>query len=174
MTDATSPGTPAVERQHPPDALMRVVNPIMRTVLRLPTHRLVDGHLLLLTFTGRRSGRTYQLPVGYHWIDGRLCLLTNSGWRVNFRGGRPVVVRHRGEVHRGTATLEEDPGHVADVYARLIDDMGHEQAGRRLGLRINVDRAPTHEELVEAVRRSGLSTVVLDVGVPAPGQPAET
>ena len=166
MTDSST--SPAVERQHPPGALMRVANPIMRAVLRLPTHRLVDAHLLLLTFTGRRSGRTYRLPVGYHWVDGRLCVLTNSGWRVNFRGGRPVVVRHRGEVHRGTATLEEEPDHVADVYERLIGEMGHQQAGRQLGLRINVDRTPTHEELVDAVRSSGLSIVVLDVGVTAP------
>jgi hypothetical protein len=32
-------------------------------------------------------------------------------------------------------------------------------AQRRLGIRINVDREPTLEELTEAVRRSGLAMV---------------
>jgi hypothetical protein len=32
-----------------------------------------------------------------------------------------------------------------------------------MGIRINVPRTPTHEELAEAARRDGLSVVYLDV-----------
>ena len=45
--------------------LNRVVNPVVRTVLRSPLHRLLGRHLLLLSYTGRRSGRSYVLPVMY-------------------------------------------------------------------------------------------------------------
>jgi hypothetical protein len=153
----------------PPDVLWKyVVNPVMRTLLRAPTHRLVDEHLMLLAYQGRKSGKRYVVPVGYHWIDGRMSVLTNAGWRVNFRGGHPVVVRFKGRLLSGTATLREDPDDIARIYADLIDDVGWQQAGRRLGIRINVDRPPTDDELVAAVRTYGLSLVEVDVGVSAP------
>ena len=94
---------PAVERVHPPDVLWKyLVNPLMRTLLRAPTHRLVDRHLLL-RYHGRRSGQPYTVPVGYHWIDGRPCVLSNAGWRVNFRGGHPVAARFRGAAYTPAA-----------------------------------------------------------------------
>jgi hypothetical protein len=34
----------------------------------------------------------------------------------------------------------------------------------RLGIKINVDRMPTHEELVDAIERSGLSLITIDLG----------
>ena len=117
---------------------------------------------------GRRTGTRYSLPVGYHWIDGQMCVLTNAGWRVNFRTGHALTVRHKGQVRAGTATLREDADHVARVYRELIDEAGYEKAGRRLGIRINVDRTPTPGDLVKAVHTYGLSVIELDVGVPAP------
>ncbi len=52
---------------------------------------------------------------------------------------------------------------MARIYANLIEEYGHEQARRRLGIRINVDRMPIHEELVDAIERSGLSFVAIDL-----------
>ena len=65
-----------------------------------------------------------------------------------------------------TATLDERPEAVAAVYERLIRDLGADQAGRRLGIRINVPRAPTPAELEAAVRRDHLSLIHLDVAQP--------
>lgn len=53
---------------------------------------------------------------------------------------------------------------MARLYADLIKDYGYEQAGRRLGIRINVEQAPTHEELVDVIERSGLSFLAIDLG----------
>ncbi len=155
---------PAVERMHPPDVLWKyLVNPIMRAVLRSPAHRLVDGHLLLLEFNGRRTGTGYAIPVGHRHIDGRMTVLTNAGWRVNFRDGHPLTVHKDGVVIPGTGHLEEGPEAVASTYEQLIDEYGWRQAGRRMGIRINVDRAPTHDELVEAVQAHGLSLLRIDL-----------
>ncbi|MFP4636221.1 MAG: hypothetical protein ACLFRD_10185 [Nitriliruptoraceae bacterium] len=95
-------------------------------------------------------------------------MLTNAGWRVNFRGGRPVAVRFRGELRTGTATLDENPDRVAAVYDDLIRKVGWKRAGQRLGIRINVELQPTHEELVEAARTYGLSVLRVDIGVQPP------
>jgi hypothetical protein len=76
---------PAVERVHPPDALFRLLNRVMRPLI-------ARGHfqdqLLLLHYVGRRSGRRFDVPAGYHMIDGVPSVLTSSGWRHNFAGGR--------------------------------------------------------------------------------------
>ena len=142
---------PAVERIRPPEAIIKVGNPIFDWLLRSRLHGLVDEHFMLLRFRGRKTGRSYTLPVGRRTIDGRLGVLTNRRWRVNFRGGAPVDVNLEGELRRGHAELVEDPDEVARIYANLIEEYGHEQAGRRLGIRINVDRMPTNEELVDAI-----------------------
>ena len=121
-------------------------------------------HLLLLHLTGRTSGRALDVPVAYRPAgDGRLLVLTSSRWRVNLRGRPDVEVTLRGSRRPVVAELVEDPDAVAEVYAGLIDEVGHTKAGRRMGLRINVDRTPTHAELVEAAQRDGLSLVYLDV-----------
>ncbi len=162
MSDA---GTrPAVERLHPPQWLWdHVVNPAMRALLRSRFSRMVDTRLGLLGFQGRRSGDDYEVPVGIHRIDGRLRVLTNSGWRVNFRGGRPVRVRFEGDWRDGTGTLVEDVDEVARFYADRITALGGPKAGRQLGIRINVDREPTLDELRDAVSRSQLAVLDLEL-----------
>jgi hypothetical protein len=152
---------PAVERVKPPEAMIRIANPIFGWILRSPLHGLVDEQLMLLHFRGRKTGRAYTVVVGHRDIDGQPSILTNSGWRVNFRGGAPVDVTLKGERRSGQAEIVEYPEEVARVYANLIEAYGYEKAGRRLGIRINVDRPPTREELLDAIRRSGLSLVTI-------------
>lgn len=154
---------PAVERVKPPEAMIRIANPIFDRMLRSPLHGLVDENLLLLHFRGRKTGRSYTVVVGHRNVDGRLGVLTNSGWRINFRGVASVELTLKGERRRGRAELVENPEEVARVYAKLIDEYGYERAGRRLGIKINVDRPPTHEELLDVIRRSGLSLLALDL-----------
>ena len=163
MTDQA--GTrPAVERVTPPLLLVRLANPVMRRLLASPLHALASRQLLLLHFTGRRTGRRYTVPVGHHHLDGVLSLLTNSGWRHNFRGGTDIEVTLGGRRRPARATLIEEPDTVARAYLGVINRLGWQPAQRRLGIRVNVGRTPTLDELVEAVRASGLSIVRLDLG----------
>ena len=135
----------------------KIANPVFNRILRSPLHGLVDEHLLLLHFRGRRTGRSYTVVAGHRNVDGRPGVLTNSGWRFNFRGGASVEVTFKGERRRARAELAWNSEEVARVYENLIEEYGHEQAGRHLGMRINVDRPPTHEDLLDLMRRSGLS-----------------
>ena len=41
----------------PPARLFKLVNPVLKAVLRSPLHRRLSKSLALLTFTGRTSGR---------------------------------------------------------------------------------------------------------------------
>lgn len=156
---------PAVERVHPPRALILPLNRLFRRLLSSPrSARGIGKHLLLLHMTGRRSGRALTVPVGYRQGgDGRLLLVTDSVWRLNLRGRPEVEVTLLGRRRPATAELVEDPEAVARVYGDLIREVGYKNAGRRLGIRITVDREPTHEELVQAAKRHGMSLVYLRV-----------
>jgi hypothetical protein len=137
----------------------------MRSLLSRPrTAQRVGRYLLLLQVTGRKTGRVLVFPVAYRRCDGgRLMVLTNSPWRVNLRGGAPVTVTLLGERRAAQAGLVEDPREVARVYRGLIEEAGYAKAGRRMGIRINVPRTPTLDELADAARRDGLAVVYLDV-----------
>jgi hypothetical protein len=157
----------AVERVQPPGWLMRFINPVTRWMLQSRLHSRMSGALLLLHYRGRRSGRGYTVPVGYHWIDGDLSLLTNSSWRHNFEGGRALEVTYRGVRRPAHAQLISDPDTVTTIYHDMINDLGVQQAQRRLGIRINVQRAPSRDELRDAIVRSGLSVVRIDLREPS-------
>jgi hypothetical protein len=159
---------PAVERRRPPKGAFVVVNRVMRWLLASPRRASGLGrHVLLLHVTGRTSGRRLDVPVGYRELpDGRLLVFTSSIWRANLRGRPQVELTRRGVRRPASAELVEDPDAVADVYRAAIAEVGHTRAGRRLGLRINVDREPTHEELADVAERSGLALIYL---TPDPG-----
>jgi hypothetical protein len=52
---------------------------------------------------------------------------------------------------------------MAELYDDLIEQIGLDGAGRDLGIRVNVDRRPTRDELRALDERSGLSVLWIDV-----------
>ena len=135
--------------------LMRVGNTIMRPLLHSRLGRRMDD-LALLSFTGRRSGRLYTIPVGYHELDGHGVVLTASPWKANLRGGADVEVEHNGRRIPMRADLIEDPHEVAQVYSALLRTIALSKAKLAIGLEVIGDRIPTDAEIEEAVggRRS--------------------
>jgi F420H(2)-dependent quinone reductase len=154
----------AVERRHPPDALMRILNPVTR---RLVARGIGGGQVLVLHYRGRRSGRRFDTPAGYHRIDGRVLVFTNSPWRHNVTGGVDIEVTLAGHRLPARATLIPDPHVVTDLYAALFERLGWQAAERRLGVKVLVRRQPTRDELLAAVRDSGLSAVEIEADEPA-------
>lgn len=156
-----------VERVIPPSLLTRVGNPLLTWLLsRRRGAAAIGRSLMLLRVRGRRTGREYTIPVGYHeQPGGALLALTSSTWRLNLRGGvKPVGLTLRGRRVAATAVLQEDPSEVAETYLHLLAQVGLERAERRLGIRVNPQRMPTLEELAEAVRRHHLSVIHLNPG----------
>ena len=141
-----------------PAVVFRIVNPLMKLLLRSPFHGVVSESLLLLTFTGRKSGREYTTPVGYRYFDDSMVIFTHSDWWKNLRGGATVTLHLRGDRREAEATPITDPADVAEYLARLIDEHGVE-AANRIGLSIHGDGAPT----VEDIQRGLEDTVVIEL-----------
>lgn len=77
------------------------LNPLVVRLLRSPLHRVIGGGLLLITVTGRRSGRRYTIPVGYQRDGDVLHVLVSKArrkqWWRNFRAPAALEVELRGE-----------------------------------------------------------------------------
>jgi len=157
-------GQPPVEGAEPPEALGRVVNPVIKVLLRSPLHRAFSRHLMLLAFRGRKSGKMYEVVVGRHEVDGALLVPTGTTgrrWRLNFRGGTTAEVTLGSIRRRGWGELIEEPDEVARIHQLLLGRIGLKNA-RRLGLKVNVNREPTDDELKVPLAGRGVVRIELD------------
>jgi hypothetical protein len=131
--------------------MTRVGNAFVRPLLRSSVGAKIHD-LALLEFSGRRSGKRYAVPVGYHELDGDVLILTAGTWKVNLRGGAEVELVHDGQARPMRAELIEDADEVARIYSALLERIGFTQAkATRIGLKVLVDRVPTTEEIRGAV-----------------------
>jgi hypothetical protein len=135
---------PPVEDSRPPTAVLRYVNPVLIALLRSRLHRLASKNLMVLSVTGRRSGRTLTMPVTRHeQPDGTLVVAAAGAWRHNLQDGAEVRVTVGGLEQRAHVTPERDPGRAAQVFKDLLERAG----SRAVGVKVNVDRSPTVEEI---------------------------
>jgi deazaflavin-dependent oxidoreductase (nitroreductase family) len=104
------------------DGVLSRLNPVFAAVLRSPLHGLLSSNLLLLTITGRHSGRRYSLPVGYQRDDDDLVVMVSEArrkqWWRNFYEPGVVSVRLRGGERAGRASLVA-PG--SDEFRALVE-----------------------------------------------------
>lgn len=153
--------TSTVKRSVPPPTLVKMGNPLVRVVLDSPLHGMLDHSFLVLHLTGRKTGRRYDIPVGYVDMEGKRIVVTAARWRVNLRGGADVEVTLRGCLRPMHALLEQDPASVAVSYQAMIDRIGWKKAQRQLGISLPGGRAPTLLELSDAALEYGWSVITL-------------
>jgi F420H(2)-dependent quinone reductase len=149
-----------VKAGQPPALVIRFLNPLMRALLRSPLHRLASKQFMLLTVTGRQTGRSYTVPVVRHQSGDTLVVYAAGGWRRNLRGGAPVRVVLDGVERSGHAELEEDPERVAQAYKQRLDELGAAEA-RMIGLKVSAERSPTVEEIKPVVAERAIATITL-------------
>ncbi|CAG1013833.1 hypothetical protein ANAEL_04816 [Anaerolineales bacterium] len=79
------------------------INKMMKFMLGSPMHGLVSKIALLISFTGRKSGRAYTTPVSYSKFDDQVYIFTHANWWKNLKGGAPVTLRLQGQDVQGLA-----------------------------------------------------------------------
>lgn len=151
----------AVDAQHPPSALLKIINPMMGLLLRTPLAGRARKQLMVLSFTGRKTGRPYSVPLSAHVIDGQLYALTGAPWKQNFGDGAPAQVVHDGRTTTMRGELIRDRAVVSDLYLRCAESYGVQRAQRMIGLKFRDQRIPTRAEFAEAVDRMHLGAVRL-------------
>lgn len=99
---------------------VRYFNPLARFVLMTRLHSLMSGRLMLLTFTGRRTGRSYTTPVSYVREGSSLLVPAGGAWWRNLRRGGQARVRLRGAWWSVSPEVISEPVALADVLRRML------------------------------------------------------
>jgi deazaflavin-dependent oxidoreductase (nitroreductase family) len=131
-------------------------NPIMTWLLRSPLHGLISSNTMLMTYTGRKSGKTYITPMNYLRMrdPGGEYLLTTSTrertWWRNLRGGAPVTLRLRGKDFPARAeAIEDEPAVAAELGAFFKQAP---KMARYFDVRLDADGTPVQDDLVKAAQ----------------------
>jgi len=146
------------------DRLATRLNPLVTWLLRSPLHPLVSSSLLLLTFTGRRTGRRITLPLGYQRKSELVTVLASRArrklWWRNFVEPRPVELLLRGRQRRGEARWvpgdsEEFRNAVDATFQRLP------RLGRQFGITYDKGRGLTPEQWRTVAAEGALVKITL-------------
>jgi hypothetical protein len=149
--------------------LVRAIgNWVVTAILRSPFHGLLSRTMLLISFAGCRSGKTYILPVNYA-RDGEVIVIVSQAdrsWWRNLRGGAPVWVRVQGKNLTGYAESFEMPTVVA---AELLALLRQTPAFRKhVGIALTADGQPERPDDLARLARGRVSVRITDlVAVPA-------
>jgi hypothetical protein len=102
-----------VRHPRPPRPVRILANAIATTILRSPWHWIRSNRLLLLTFTGRKSGKEFTTPMRYVQEGETVRMTVVYPWWKNLVGEATVRVLLREQMRIGTAeVLPEEDGEV--------------------------------------------------------------
>ncbi len=128
-----------------------ILNHAMKLVLRSPVHGMVSKSILLITFTGRKSGKAYSTPVSYSQHDDQVYVFTHATWWKNLRSGAPVTLRIQGRDLQGLPEpVAEDKQAIAAGLAAHLRKVPSD--ARYYGVTFDDAGNPRAEEVEKAVQ----------------------
>lgn len=132
--------------------LYRVLNPVMKTVLRSPLHRVASGTIALLHFRGAKSGREFVTPLSYVREDQTIWFLSahSTNWWKNFRkGGVPVSIEIARKTVNGTARLwDGDTDELREHVRRYLCALPRD--AKVYGIKLDENKVPLEASLAKA------------------------
>lgn len=139
-------------------------NPLVAAVLRSPFHRLLSSGLMLITVTGRRTGRRYTIPVGYQRHEDVLTILASEApkkqWWRNFHDPAQVDVNVKGKPLSGIAELVAPTS--PEFRARAEETLRRlPQMGKVFGVQYSKGEALDDEQVATLARNIAMVQVRL-------------
>lgn len=129
---------------------IKIGNAFNKAILKSPLHSLASRNTVLLTFTGRKSGKTFTTPVNYAQ-DGNILRITSNTqrtWWRNVKANPEVELRLRGKSVSGTAEVFDSPDSVCEELTRYLSTFP--QAARFMGISKLEDGSYNPDELMKA------------------------
>jgi deazaflavin-dependent oxidoreductase (nitroreductase family) len=129
-------------------------NRFMSWILRSPFHGVLSKGMMLITVTGRKSGKKYTTPVGFYRNGECLWILTSRDrtWWRNLQGGAGVELFLQRKTMNGFGELELND---AEVQKRLVEYI-HEVPQAARSLRIRMEDGKLNGEDVARVAKDRL------------------
>ena len=126
-------------------------NDFMAWVLRSPFHGMLSDGMMLITITGRKTGKKYTTPVGYYREGEFLWVITSRDrtWWKNLQGGAEVGLLLKRKPITAHAEVELDEKAVEE---RMYDYVKHvPQAAKPMGIRMEKGK-PNAEDISRTAR----------------------
>lgn len=161
-TTLVAPPPKRVKRSVPSTRVLHAVNPFVVALLRSPVHGLLSKQVLLLTVTGRKSGRAYTVPVEYMRDGDDVTIWSGHSWCANLRGGAPVEVRLQGRQRTGWAEVTDDREELLAEVDRFVARYGEKGAGMRIGIALDTTPPLSRDEIAEGLRGRVVIHLTLD------------
>jgi deazaflavin-dependent oxidoreductase (nitroreductase family) len=118
----------------------KIANPFVRSILRSPLHRMLSTAVLLISYQGRKSGKTHTLPVNYVQDGNTIYIVPGmpeqKTWWRNLRGGAQVTLTLKGKIVPGLAQLLQggsEAAEILDLYLKRFPASARLHAVRLLG-----------------------------------------
>jgi deazaflavin-dependent oxidoreductase (nitroreductase family) len=134
-----------------PEPLFAIINPVMGFLLRSPLHGLLSDSLMLITFTGRKSGKQFTTPVRYIKSGDTVKCFTaaeNQWWR-NLRSAARVslLIKGRQSAYQAQAIFDKP----ADIKQQLVSYLAmFPQDAAYHDIRLNKDKSLNEQDLEQA------------------------
>ena len=133
--------------------LERVMGTLMglpKFVLQLPFQTPMSRRLLLLSYTGRKTSRSYTIPVSYVEQGDVLLIPGGGAWKINLENGAAVRIWFRGKELSAIPEVIRKPDEVHELVTFMM--VVNPAVGRFIGVPKQADGRPNREKLDEAVR----------------------
>ncbi len=121
-------------------------NDFMSWMLRSPLHGMLSDGMMLITVTGRKTGKKITLPVGYYPENRYLWVITSRDrtWWKNLRGGAEVDLLLKRKPVKAFADTELDEQFVE---TRMVEYLQHvPQAAKMMKIRMEAGK-PNLEDI---------------------------
>ena len=104
------------------DFLNSITDPIVKLLLRSPLYKLADKNIVLIIYTGRKTGATHSEAVNYVKEGKTLHIICerNRAWWRNLRGGAAVKIILESKQYSGWADLKEDQESVLAELRKIF------------------------------------------------------
>jgi deazaflavin-dependent oxidoreductase (nitroreductase family) len=122
-------------------------NPFMTWLIYSPFHRLLSKNFMTLSYTGRKSGKSYQVPVNYTRQGDRLVTFSyrERTWWRNLRGGALVVLRLEGNNVSATSRVMENDAEVTEALTTYLSQTP--QMAKYFQVKLDSSGAPDFEDI---------------------------
>ncbi len=125
-------------------------NRLVAWLLRSPLHSLMGKAVMLVCYTGRKSGKLMEVPVNFVRVGSELLVTSRAErtWWRNFRGGGQAALVIQRRETPAQARVYEDPAGTAEKLGQYLAQVpGH---ARYFDVRLNEDGQPSLEDLQTA------------------------
>lgn len=138
-----------------PEPLFKIINIIVKLLLKSPFHFLASNSLMIIHFKGKKSGRQYSTPVRYLESDNTIIFFTSDHgkWWRNIQGGADIELTIKGNTSKYHAQVLQR--NSIEVRDKLINFLNHfPQDAVYHEIRIDKDKTINMQDLDKALNHA--------------------